>query len=182
MSKIIKIEEIDTPEYVYDPCCEYPHSYISNGFVSHNCVLLVDEIEKIFGNSDDSGVSGRLLSALLWWLQERTSRILVVMTTNDESVIPVELYRPGRIDEGFEFVGISDYVTAESFMKGVLDSMYPSAAEAFTSDVLNQLKSVHKFPITENENEEVIYTEPVSHASLTQVMHRAIKNVLVTIK
>lgn len=46
MSKIIKIEKLEKEEYVYDPVCDAPHAYISNGFVSHNCVVLFDEIEK----------------------------------------------------------------------------------------------------------------------------------------
>lgn len=46
MSKITKIEKIEDVEFVYDPVCDAPHAYISNGFVSHNCVVLFDEIEK----------------------------------------------------------------------------------------------------------------------------------------
>lgn len=61
------------------------------------CVLLIDEVEKIF-SQDDSGVTQRILSQLLWWLAEHTSSVLTVMTTNNLSAIPPELYRAGRID------------------------------------------------------------------------------------
>jgi len=46
------------------------------------------------------------LGYLLWWLQEHQSKVLVVMTTNDEKKIPPELYRAGRVDEAVEFTGI----------------------------------------------------------------------------
>lgn len=70
------------------------------------CVLLIDEVEKLFEMADTSGVMPRLLGYLLWWLQEHQSKVLVVMTTNDESKIPPELYRPGRVDEVVEFIGL----------------------------------------------------------------------------
>jgi hypothetical protein len=62
------------------------------------CVMLIDEIEKLFTGSDDSGVTQNLLAALLWWLQEHDSKVLTVMTTNDTDALPKELIRAGRID------------------------------------------------------------------------------------
>lgn len=63
------------------------------------CIMLIDEVEKLFhNNTDDSGVTSRLLSSVLWWLQEHTSQVLTIMTTNKQSDIPPELYRSGRID------------------------------------------------------------------------------------
>jgi SpoVK/Ycf46/Vps4 family AAA+-type ATPase len=63
------------------------------------CVLLLDEIEKVFNDSADSqGVTSRMLSQMLWWLSEHQSQVITIMTTNDQSVIPEELYRPGRVD------------------------------------------------------------------------------------
>jgi len=72
------------------------------------CVALLDEIEKIFdsGHSDASGTTSTLLSQLLWWLAERRSRVLVVMTTNNAKALPKELYRPGRIDQMMTFDGL----------------------------------------------------------------------------
>lgn len=66
------------------------------------CVFLLDEIEKLFGESDDSGVTSRLLAQLLWFLQEHKNRVLTVMTTNNIKALPPELYRPGRIDQVIE--------------------------------------------------------------------------------
>jgi hypothetical protein len=64
-------------------------------------VLLIDEVEKILTGSSagDSGTSSALLGQMLWWLQEHTSTVLTLMTTNNINAIPKELYRPGRIDE-----------------------------------------------------------------------------------
>ena len=62
------------------------------------CVVLFDEIEKVFQQADDTGVSSRMLSQLLWWLQEHKNLVLSIMTTNDADAIPEELHRPGRID------------------------------------------------------------------------------------
>lgn len=62
------------------------------------CVFLIDEVEKLFESGEDAGTTSRILSQLLWWLQEHTSRILTVMTTNGIGKLPAELYRSGRID------------------------------------------------------------------------------------
>ncbi len=68
------------------------------------CIMLIDEVEKLFhNNTDDSGVTSRLLSSILWWLQEHQSQVLTIMTTNKEADIPPELYREGRIDSEIYF-------------------------------------------------------------------------------
>jgi len=67
------------------------------------CTVLIDEVEKLFNMSEDSGTGSRILSQLLWWLQEDTSEIVTIMTTNDKSAIPPELYRAGRIDKSIEY-------------------------------------------------------------------------------
>lgn len=66
------------------------------------CVVLFDEVEKVFSSDADDGVIDRMLSQLLWWLQEHRARVFTVMTSNDKSKIPAPLIRPGRIDHVFE--------------------------------------------------------------------------------
>ncbi len=79
------------------------------------CVMLIDEVEKLFhGGSDDSGVTSRMLSSILWWLQEHKAKVLTVMTTNKEADIPPELYRAGRIDSEVNFTKL-DYKKANTF-------------------------------------------------------------------
>ena len=72
------------------------------------CIMLIDEVEKLFhNNTDDSGVTSRLLSSILWWLQEHKSKVFTIMTTNKEASIPPELYREGRIDSEIYFNKLS---------------------------------------------------------------------------
>lgn len=63
------------------------------------CVLLIDEVEKLFGETDDTGVTHRLLAQLLWFLQEHKEPVLTVMTANNFNKLPPELYRAGRVDK-----------------------------------------------------------------------------------
>lgn len=71
------------------------------------CVLWMDEIEKSLGQSDNEGVSKRVLGTLLTWMAERKSRVFIVATSNDVSQLPPELIRKGRMDELF-FVDLPD--------------------------------------------------------------------------
>src|ERR1700761_5757016 len=72
------------------------------------CVLWIDEIEKGLADGEgDSGTSRRVLGTFLTWLSEQRSRIFVVATANDITVLPPELIRKGRLDEIF-FVDLPD--------------------------------------------------------------------------
>jgi ATP-dependent 26S proteasome regulatory subunit len=73
------------------------------------CVLWVDEIEKALAGSagGDSGVTRRLIGQFLYWLQESTSKVFMVATSNDVTSLPPELLRKGRFDELF-FVDLPD--------------------------------------------------------------------------
>lgn len=97
------------------------------------CVVIFDEVEKVFQGNGDSGVALSLLSQLLWWLQERKTKVFTVMTTNDMKKIPAELYREGRIDATMQFLGIETFTDGYNFAKGAFDSMLSkvdSTAEA----------------------------------------------------
>ena len=66
------------------------------------CVLWIDELEKgMATDSADNATAKRLLGTLLTWMSERTSRVFLVATSNDISVLPPELMRKGRFDEIF---------------------------------------------------------------------------------
>lgn len=91
------------------------------------CVLLLDEVEKLFGGHDESGVTPRLLSSLLWWLQEHTSRVITVMTSNNIDALPRELYRPGRIDRVVWMDGLPR-PAGRAFCMQLLDSFGPKYA------------------------------------------------------
>lgn len=99
------------------------------------CVVIFDEVEKVFkGMSSDSGVTSRMLSQLLWWLQSHESKVFTVMTTNDIKSIPKELYREGRIDATMDFMGIPDWKDAYSFareaMQGLMKELDQNAPTA----------------------------------------------------
>ncbi len=70
------------------------------------CIVLFDEVEKLFMDNSENDTSQRLLSKLLWWLQYKTSKVFVVMTCNDLGALPNELYRSGRIDQMIELKGL----------------------------------------------------------------------------
>ena len=103
------------------------------------CVLLIDEIEKLFGESDDSGVTYRLLAQLLWFLQEHRDLILTVMTTNDVEKLPPELYRPGRIDRVINMQPLS---TDE--MLTLASSLYASFGLNLADHPIDKLHQIHR--------------------------------------
>ncbi len=124
--------------------------------VSQNepCVMLIDEVEKLFQGTDDSGVTANLLAGLLWWLQEHRSRVLTIMTTNDEEKLPTELVRPGRIDRRITFgplekdeianyvVGLLESLGIEDMPLdwGDFDTMSPTTHAQVTAEVLNVVR------------------------------------------
>lgn len=106
-AKIINIRRNGSAE-VYDFSCDGVHSYISNGMVSHNCTVWVDEAEKGLAgakntSNTDSGVTKRIFGTLISWMQERPKDKLIymIMTVNDVLSLPPELLRKGRFDEIF---------------------------------------------------------------------------------
>lgn len=67
------------------------------------CILFVDEIEKALSGvassgQTDSGVSARLFSSLLMWLNDHTSDVYFIATSNDISKLPPEFSRSERFD------------------------------------------------------------------------------------
>jgi SpoVK/Ycf46/Vps4 family AAA+-type ATPase len=62
----------------------------------------MDEIEKgVAVQSDDDGLSRRMLGTFLTWMSERKKPVFVVATANDIVRLPPELVRKGRFDEIF---------------------------------------------------------------------------------
>ena len=86
------------------------------------CVMLVDEVEKLFHGEDESGVTQNLLAGLLWWLQEHRARVLTIMTTNDMDKLPPELIRAGRIERHIETSKLKTDDTLQ-FLKRQIESL-----------------------------------------------------------
>lgn len=123
------------------------------------CVLLIDEVEKVFQAKEDSGVTSRLLGQLLWWLQEHKSRVLTVMTTNDKEALPPELYRSGRIDAVVE-VARPTKDEALALSREVMKS--------FGLDGAAKIKTV-------GEAVKLAYVETTSHADVVALVRETIK-------
>ena len=99
------------------------------------CVLWIDEIEKGLNGvqssgSTDGGVTSRIFSTILTWMQEKTSPVFVVATANNINLLPPELLRKGRFDEIF-FVDLPNPKERENIFaihlkkKGQDPSQYP---------------------------------------------------------
>ena len=99
------------------------------------CVLWIDEIEKGLSGvqssgSTDGGVTSRIFSTILTWMQEKTSPVFVVATANNINLLPPELLRKGRFDEIF-FVDLPSQQERENIFsihlkkKGQAPSQYP---------------------------------------------------------
>ena len=68
------------------------------------CLLLLDEVERGFGNGGgdrDGGTQERVLGKLLTWMGSKTAPVFVVMTSNFAERLPAALIRKGRVDEIF---------------------------------------------------------------------------------
>lgn len=66
-------------------------------------ILWLEEIEKGVAGYEqgDKGVTARIFSSFLTWMQEHTSPVFVAATANEINRLPPELLRKGRFDEIF---------------------------------------------------------------------------------
>lgn len=69
-------------------------------------ILWLDEMEKGFSGlsssgATDGGTTARVFGTFLTWLQEKSTPVFVVATSNNVSQLPPELLRKGRFDEIF---------------------------------------------------------------------------------
>jgi hypothetical protein len=126
------------------------------------CVMLVDEVEKLFSGSDDSGVTNRLLSQLLWWLQEHQSKVFTVMTTNNKDALPPELYRAGRIDK---------ILVLDRLMETPAKQLAIQVAEQFVST----LSPSQHLALVESIHLALASDGRISHADVVSVVHSLIK-------
>jgi len=63
-----------------------------------------DDFDKGFSGWSEGGAASRLAQKFLTWMQERTSRVLVVATVNRLELLPAEITR--RFEERFFFLGL----------------------------------------------------------------------------
>lgn len=72
------------------------------------CILFVDEIDRALagtagGSGGDSGVSSRMMGTLMTWLNDHTSDVYFVGTSNDVSGLPDAFLRAQRFDGVYFF-------------------------------------------------------------------------------
>nr|YP_010478957.1 hypothetical protein Ycf46 [Lietzensia polymorpha]UVI61262.1 hypothetical protein Ycf46 [Lietzensia polymorpha] len=107
------------------------------------CVLWIDEIEKSFSNSNQSGDSGttsRVLSTLLTWLAEKKSFVFVVATANTIETLQLELIRKGRFDEIF-FLDLPTKNERKNIFEVHLKQVRPESWLSYDTNELSRLTS-----------------------------------------
>tara|TARA_B110000977_G_scaffold43925_1_gene59646 strand:+ start:10247 stop:11719 length:1473 start_codon:yes stop_codon:yes gene_type:complete len=100
---------------------------IATAEVLSPCILWIDEIDKVFSktqNTGDSGTSNRVLATFISWLSEKKSSVFVVATANDISLLPLEIIRKGRFDEIF-FLDLPTKSEREEIFKIHLEQFRP---------------------------------------------------------
>lgn len=105
------------------------------------CVLWIDEIEKGLSGvqssgATDGGVTSRIFSTILTWMQEKTAPVFVVATANNINKLPPELLRKGRFDEIF-FVDLPSQKEKENIFSIHLQKNRQNVS-SFALDILAQ--------------------------------------------
>jgi hypothetical protein len=130
------------------------------------CVMLLDEVEKLFANNTEE-VTSRLLAQLLWWLQEHTSKVLTIMTTNNLDGLPPEIYRSGRIDKTVH-IGPLSILDANEMARSLIRTfnLAPKVSASILKEVVSKIPGI---------------TDGLTPAQVTSVTYEAIKNSLVVV-
>lgn len=127
------------------------------------CVLLIDEVEKLFQSRDDGGVTSRILSQILWWMAEHESRVLSALTTNNIDALPPELYRAGRIDRTLEIERLSS-VDGNKLAQQVL-------LQFIAKPTTEQTKRVRQAVLGSMDKRD----KKIAHAEVVAAVHELIK-------
>lgn len=105
------------------------------------CVLWIDEIEKGLSGvqssgATDGGVTSRIFSTILTWMQEKTAPVFVVATANNINQLPPELLIKGRFDDFF-FVDLPSQKEKENIFSIHLQKNRQNVS-SFALDILAQ--------------------------------------------
>jgi SpoVK/Ycf46/Vps4 family AAA+-type ATPase len=88
------------------------------------CLLMLDEIEKMFANSEGE----QLLGYLLTWANDKTDPIFLVGTLNRPGNLRIEITRAGRFDEVWE-VPLPDEIPRQELFRMFLSKYEPRFAQ-----------------------------------------------------
>ena len=103
------------------------------------CILWIDEIDKIFANSQsggDNGTTNRVLATFITWLSEKSSPVFVVATANNIDWIPPEVIRKGRFDETF-FLALPNIKEREAIFNVHLRKVRPTSLNSYQFELLS---------------------------------------------
>lgn len=104
------------------------------------CIIWIDEIDKAFNvqsKNSDSGTSDRVLGTFINWLSEKKSKVFVIATANNFSVLPLEIIRKGRFDEIF-FIGLPNLNERKNILLVFLKRLRPKNYGIFDIQTLAQ--------------------------------------------
>jgi len=105
------------------------------------CILWIDEMDKAFSNTDntgDSGTSNRVLGTFISWLSEKTKPVFVVATANNIELLPLEIIRKGRFDEIF-FLDLPKTKERKEIFKIHIKEFRPNSWNLFNYEKLAML-------------------------------------------
>ena len=130
------------------------------------CVVIFDEVEKGFNVQGDKGVTSSMLGQLLWWLQEHKTQVFTVMTTNDKTMIPPELFREGRIDSSMVFMGLETVEEGMDFTTKVYENLASKVGLTSTHGVMSKLLAYVKTQLMNG---------PIPQASAAEMVNKLVK-------
>ncbi len=138
------------------------------------CIFLVDEVEKMMGGDDESGITGRVVAQFLWWLQEHRARVFTYMTYNADTV-PAELTRRGRIDWRLTFDGIGPEHAAHlgQFILATYDDHEIQGIDPIKLGKRVKYELFKPAPAT-----GIMETKLTTHAEVANVVKKIVKRVL----
>jgi SpoVK/Ycf46/Vps4 family AAA+-type ATPase len=152
------------------------------------CIVWIDELDKGLAGSKssratDGGTSARLFGSLISWMQERSSAVFIIATANDVTQLPPELLRKGRWDEIF-WTDLPNAAERDAIWKikitqcgrdpenydikklTTLSDGYTGAEiEGVVADTLYQAFAEHREPTTDDMQQALHYTVPLSKLS-----------------
>ena len=142
---------------------------------THPCVLWIDEVEKAFAGSQNSGGSEdslvvRLMGCFLTWMQERQAPVYIVATAND--IMRPEFMRKGRFDEVY-FV---DFPNEEE-----CDKILQKKIERYTKRQ-KDISTIYNFPDFENnQNSSLSIANLMQHCTYGGFSGAEIESVVTTV-
>jgi ATP-dependent 26S proteasome regulatory subunit len=123
------------------------------------CVVLFDEIEKMFaglGSSDmtDGGITSKVISSMLYYMEERTTPAFFIGTANSIFSLRPELLRKGRWDELW-FIDLPNDLEREQ----ILDIHLKKSGREFKNVIKNKFTVIDKLKnYTGAEIENIVHS------------------------